>query len=402
MPRYIYTAKNQPQSLVEGQIEAESVQEAIDKLTRLGYFPVSVQPQELYFEKRNIFSPRKVPKKDVVLLTRQLSSLMDSGVNILNGLGIVQRQLPNKYLKSAIDGIITRIKDGKSFSESLSAYPSLFSGLYVSLVRSGEAGGTIEQTLKRLADFLEKEEEFRNSLRQALVYPAFIMAVSILTVGVLLGFVIPRLSGMFADMGQALPMPTQILIAVSGFVRAYWWMMLAAAVAAFFAAQKVYKRPQARLRIDRFKLRLGLFGKVVLETQISRLSRTLSLLLSGGIAVVEAIDISTSVLTNQALALEVRAFKDQVSKGSSLSSCLKTSKLFPSYVANIVAVGEETGSIEKSLLRVAEDYEKEADGIVKTSTRLLEPVIILVMGLVVGFIVLSMLLPIFQINLIAR
>lgn len=402
MPRYIYTAKATPQKRILGEMEAESLREAVDKITKAGYFPVSVQAQEISFEKQNIFSARKVSRRDIALFTRQLSGLMDSGVNILSGLSIIARQAPNKYLKTAIEGLITRIKDGLSLSESLSAYPALFSGMYIALVRSGEAGGNIELALKRLADFLDKQEEFRNSLSQALVYPVFILVVSVLTVGVLLGFVIPRLSGMFEDIGQALPLPTRILIDFSGFLRAYWWVILAVLLAGIFAIQRALRSAPARLALDRFKLKFGLTGKIILQTQLSRLMRTMALLLSGGIAVVEAMDISSTVLTNQVLLREMRAFKDRINKGESFSACLRGSSVFPAYVTNIISVGEETGSLEKSMLRIAEDYELDVDRTVKTMTRLLEPAIILVMGLVVGFIVLSMLLPIFQINLIAR
>ena len=402
MSRYIYSAKSQPYKTVRGDIEAESLQEAINKLNKMGYFPVSVQPQEVLFEKQNILHLPKVPVKDMAIFTRQLSSLMGSGVNMLEALLIVGRQAPNKYLRVAIDGVAGRIKDGLPLSECIRAYPGLFSGLYASMVRSGEAAGNLEQVLKRLADFLEKEEEFRASLRQALAYPVFVLAVSVLTVAVLLVFVIPRLAGMFTDMGQALPVPTQILINLSGFLRAYWWLLLFGITAGVFTLRKLYLRPQAKSYFDSIKLKSAFFGKIILKAQISRLMRTLSLLLSSGIPILEALDISTSVLTNEVLRQEALGFRGQISKGASFSRCLKASKSFPAYVTNIVAVGEETGAMEKSLLRLADDYEKEVDGVVKTATRLLEPVVILIMGLIVGFIVLCMLLPIFQINLIAR
>lgn len=402
MSRYAYTAKVHPHQSVRGTIEAESKQDAIDKISRMGYFPVSVLPQEIFLAQQDVFSLGGVPRREIVLFTRQLSSLMESGVNILDSLQIILRQTRHKYFKAVIEGLAGRIKDGQPLSESLKAYPRLFSGLYISLVRAGEAGGDIEKALVRLADFLEKEEGFRLSLRQALVYPVFILATSALTVAVLLGFVIPRLAGMFEDMGTALPLPTKILIELSGFLQAWWWLLLAAAAALIFTLRRLLRRPQARLVFDRLKLRLGILGTVILKAQISRFMRTMSLLLSGGIAVVEAADISASVFSNQALAAEAQKFKDQLNKGLSLSACFSSSKLFPPFAASIASIGEETGALERSLLRLADDYEKEVDGIIKTSTRLLEPAIILAMGLVVAFIVLAMLLPIFQINLIAR
>jgi type II secretion system protein F len=402
MPRYIYTAKSQPHKTVSGSIDAESPQDAAAKLHKMGYFPVSVQPFEDFLDSRNVLNRRSVPSKDLLIFTRQLSSLTESGVNLLEALVIVGRQANNKYLKAVTESLISKVKDGIPLSESMRSYPEIFSGLYTSMVSSGEAAGNLEQVLKKLADFQEKEEAFRDTLRQAMAYPVFILFVSCLTVLVLLGFVIPRLTEMFADMNQALPLPTLVLINISNLVRGYWWLMLLAVAAAVFFARQAMRGPQAKARVDALKLRVVFFGRVILESQISRLMRTFSLLLSSGIPTLTAMDTAAHVLTNDTLRGEMRRFSEEVRKGSSLSRCLAASKFFPAYVANIVAVGEETGNIESSLLRIADDYEKEVDGRVKAATRLLEPVIILVMGIIVGFIVLCMLLPIFQINLIAR
>jgi len=402
MPKFIYTAKTEPHQTIQGDIEAESKQDAINKLVKIGYFPLSVQAEDLTLYKHELWRFRKVSKRDILIFTRQLSSLIESGVNILNGLNIISNQTPNKYLRAILNDITAKIKDGKSLSESLSIHPQLFSSLYISLIRSGEVGGNLEQVLKRLADFLEKEEEFKNSIRAALTYPAFIVAVSILTVIVLLGFVIPRLVSMFEDMGQVLPLPTKILINISAVLRNYWWFMLLTISVSIFFWQRLRYNPQGKFWLDRFRLKLPLLGKMVLKTEISRLMRTLSLLLSNGITIISSLDISISILENQLLKLEAENFKDQIAGGLSFSRCLNESKLFPVFVTNIVTVGEESGNLERALLRIADDYEREVDRDLKTLTRLLEPTIILVMGVIVGFIVLSMLLPIFQINLIVR
>ncbi len=402
MPKFIYTAKTQPHQTSRGDIEAESKQDAINKLVKIGYFPLSVQAEDLTLYKHDLWRFRKISNPDMVIFTRQLSSLIESGVNLLNGLNIVSNQTPNKYFKSILSDITDKIKEGKSLSESLGAHPYLFSSLYISLIRSGEVGGNLEQVLKRLADFLEKEEEFKNSIRAALTYPAFVFAVSAFTIIVLLGFVVPRLVGMFEDMGQALPLPTKILINISVFLRSYGWFVVFTIFMFIFLWRRLRYNPQGKFWLDRLRLKLPLLGKMVLKTEISRLMRTLSLLLSNGIAIISALDISISILENQLLKLEAQKFKERISGGLSFSRCLNESKLFPVFVANIVTVGEEGGTLERALLRIADDYEREVDRTLKTLTRLLEPTIILVMGVVVGFIVLSMLLPIFQINLIVR
>ncbi|MFA4888419.1 MAG: type II secretion system F family protein [Candidatus Omnitrophota bacterium] len=402
MPRYLYSAKIDPQKTIQGDIEAESEQEAINKLTQKGYFPISVVAESSVLNKQSTITLRKVSRKDVALFTEQLSNLLDSGVNILNGLKIISAQSPNKYLKVVLNDVTNRIKDGNSFSDSLAAHPRVFPEVYSSLIRTGEASGNLKETVKRLSCFLEKEEEFKNSLVSSLTYPLFVFAVGVATVAVLLVFVIPRLVSMFEDMGQALPLPTLILINTSSFLRNYWWLILAIIFILFFSLRRVYRTPQGRFSLDKTKLKVYLVGPVILKTEISRLSRTLSLLFTSGMPITSSLDISTSVLENQVLKKEVKKFIDQISGGASFSSVIKTSKYFPDFVVNIISIGEETGSLGNALMRIAEVYEKDVDRTLKALTRMLEPVIILVMGLVVGFIVLSMLLPIFQINLIVR
>ena len=402
MPRYTYTAKSQPNQTIQGEIESESEQDAINKLTKIGYFPISVKAEVFSLDKYGIWRYWKITNKDIIIFTRQLSSLIESGVNILNSLNIISNQIPNKYLKSVLNDVSAKIKDGKSLSDSLRMHPQLFSNLYIAMIHSGEMGGNIDQALKSLADYLEKEEDFKSSILSSLTYPFFIFAVSVLTVIILLGFVIPKLITMFEDMGQILPLPTKILINLSQFLRSYWWFILAVVFVSIFLWQRICHAPQGKILIDKLKLKLVIWRDIVLKINISRLMRTLSLLLSSGIPIFSALDISTSVLENQILKLEVQGFKGQIAGGLSFSKCLNGSKLFPAFITNIVTVGEETGNLEKSLLRIADDYDKEVDRTLKTLTRLLEPAIILVMGLIVGFIVLSMLLPIFQINLILR
>jgi type II secretory pathway component PulF len=226
--------------------------------------------------------------------------------------------------------------------------------------------------------------------------------VGVLTVVILLGFVIPRLVTMFEDMGQALPLPTKVLITVSSGLRTYWWLIIALIGIAVFLYRRAVSSTQGKALMDNLKLKIIILGDIVLKTQISRLFRTLSLLLSSGVSIVSSLDLATSVVENQVIKEEMLKFKEQIRSGESLSRCLKGSRVFPEFATNIIGVGEETGALEKSLKQVADDYERQVDQSLKNISRLVEPAIILVMGLIVGFIVLSMLLPIFQINLIVR
>ncbi|MDD2751649.1 MAG: type II secretion system F family protein [Candidatus Omnitrophica bacterium] len=402
MPQYIYTAKPQPDKTIQGEIEAESESDAVTKLTKLGYFPVSIESVDISLEKKGFFSFRQVSKKEIVMFTRQLSNLISSGINIINGLNIISRQTPNKYFRAVINDVVGKIKDGKALSESLNYHPQIFSNLYVQLVHSGEVGGNIDGALERLSGFLEKEQEFSDSLRSALIYPIFILFVGAGTIVVLLTFVIPRLTVMFEDMGQVLPLPTRMLIAASGILRVYWWMILALVITGIFLFRRSQRIIANKIIWDRIKLKLAFFGDIILKSEISRLMHTLALLLSSGITITSSLDISAALAENEILRNELLKFKERINDGLSLSRCLSESKLFPSMVNSIVSVGEETGTLEKALLRISQDYEKEVDGTIKDLTRMLEPVIILVMGLIVGFIVISMLLPIFQINLLAK
>ena len=402
MPRYVYSAKASPQKVIQADIEAESEQDAINKIARLGYFPISVKNEDLSLEKKGALSFWNISKKDIVFFSTQLSTLVESGINILNSINLIATQTNNKYLKAVLNDVVAKIKDGKPLSASLATHPDLFSNLYTAMIHSGEASGNLELILKRLSEFMEKEEEFKNSLRSSLTYPIFIIGVSILTVVVLLTFVIPKLVSMFEDMGQALPLPTKILIGVSAFLRGYWWLIFLGLGLAIFLFFRFYHTAQGKVSVDRLKLRLAFLGKITLKSEISRMMRTFSLLLAGGVSVVTSLDISVTIVENEILKQELQKFKEQIAGGLNFSKCLNESKLFPQFVKDIIAVGEETGTLEKSLLRIADDYEKDVDATLKGMLRMLEPMIILVMGLIVGFIVISMLLPIFQINLMAK
>lgn len=401
MPIYVYLAKTNPQNTIRGEIEAESDQEAINKIAQAGYFPISITLKNKNSRGSNK-TFKKISKHDIVLFIRQLSTLIDSGVPIVSGLNIVISQMPNLYLKEVLRDVVDRIKDGKSFSDSLATHSEVFPQLYTAIISSGEISGSLKITLTRLADFLEKEEEFRNSVRSALIYPAFVFCVGVLTVIVLIGFVIPRLVNMFEDMGQVLPLPTKILIETSVIFNKYWIMIVAFAAVIIFILRRQYLSSQGRLAWDKFKLKAAVLGEITLKTEISRLMRTLSLLLSGGLSVVPSLGVVSSIVGNRVLKLEVSQIKGDIMGGLSLSNSIKKCKLFPSFVINIVIIGEETGTLTKSLMRIADDYERDVDRSLKSLARMLEPIIILGVGFVVGFIVLAMLLPIFQINLIIR
>ncbi len=401
MPRYKYSVRINPKQTSEGQMEAESQADVISKLTASGYFPISVELDDIN-EKGNILKSKSISKNEISIFTSQLSSLVDSGVNILNALNTIYNQNTNKAFKSVLYDLSSKIKDGRPLSDSLACYPNIFPRIYVAMIRSGEVGGTLGDTLKKLADFIEKDEEFKSTVKAAMTYPLFIFFVGMMTIVVLFIFVIPKLVTMFKDMGQALPMPTQILIGISNTLVNFWWAVGLFIAAFYFAIKQFSSSESGKETIDKIKLKIKILGNIILKTEVGRMSRTLSFLLASGIPILASLEVSESVLENQVIKKEIKNFRELIKNGDSLSKCVRESKYFPVFVSNIIAVGEETGTMEKSLNRIANDYEKDVDRNLKALSRLLEPLIILFMGLIVGFVVISMLLPIFQINIIAK
>lgn len=405
MPRYIYKAKKGPQELLEGTVDAETYNEAINKLAKQGYFPVSLQEEKeasLAAEKSTPFKRRKIRRLDISTFTRQISELLGSGVPLLQGLEVLSQQSTNKSFKLVIDDLSKTIQEGSTFSDALAKYPKLFSNLYVSITRSGELGGKLEYALGRLAGFMEKEDEMVSRVQQALAYPALMCTVGALTIIILMTVVVPRLVTMFTDIGQALPLPTQILIGISTFLTKYWWLVLFALIFAVYSVKRRLKSTEGRLALDAYLLKLPVVGPLINILEIARVSRTLATLLDSGIAILPALDSVVTTVQNQVIRAELVEGRDQVREGVSLGKSLKDAKNIPPYVVNMISVGEESGKLESVLFRVAASYELQADKAIRIFMTLLEPILILVMGFIVGFIVISMLLPIFQFNIMIR
>lgn len=400
MPIFVYTARPLPGKIEKGRIEAESRQDAIRKLTGQGRYPIDLSLE------RSIASPeswRRLPRpsrKEIARTIQQLSVLIGSGINIIGGLRLLAAQQKNLSLKNALEDIMARVKNGASLSEGFKAHPGIFPPVYAAMVHAGEVGGHIEVSLGRLSEFLEKEDEFKESLKGAMVYPAFILSLSIVTIIVLLVFVIPRMAGIFEDMGQMLPLPTKILLGLSHWFGRAWGVLLGIVGMAFFLLRRALMTIPGRRSFDAWKLRVPLWGAIVLKAEVGGLLRTLALLLSSGIPILSALDLSACVINNEVLREDVEETKTRIAQGSTFSGALSRSRFIPDLTRNIIHVGEESGILEKALLRVAQEYERDVDRSLKNFIRVLEPLIILCMGIIVGFIVFSMLLPIFQINMV--
>lgn len=401
MARFLYKAKKGPGEVFEGSIEADSEKAAVNKLMEKGSFPVWIKEEGLAAKEKRGLSlfPKKVKTKDLAHFTRQLSDLLDSGLALFDSLNIIENQVEVPQLKGIIGKLKDGIKDGSTFSDSLKAYPRTFSNLYVNLVKSGEAGSMLNESLNNVADFLEKQEETRSKIMAALAYPMLMAIVGFMSVVILMAFVIPKLANMFVDMGEVLPLPTRILISLSDFTRGYGLVFFLFAGGLIFAVKKSNRIPKKV--IDNFKLKIPIFGRLIKDTEFARFSRTLSTLLKNGVPILNSLKITSDIIDNEVIKVAVVSVHDDVRAGSRLAAAIKKNASFPQFIINMTAIGEEGGFLDKTLLKVARSYEVETDRTVKVLSSLLEPIIILVMGLIVGFIVVSMLLPVFQISITA-
>lgn len=409
MPRFVYKAKTGPKDFKEGMVDADTQRAAIYKISQMGYFPIEVREQvlsepegEAGSSARVFYWHKRIGWRDLSVFTRQLADLLGSGLAMLSSLEVLSRQTENIKFRKAVDDIRRFVKDGGTFSDGLARHPLIFSNIYVSMVKAGEAGGMLEGVLNRLADYAEAEDQLRNKVRSALAYPALMVIVGIVTIIVLLTFVIPRLVIIFEDIGQALPLPTLILIRTSSFLTRYGWVMLVLFVIIGFILGRGLKTKEGSIFIDKFKMNIFIFGELIKKAEIARFARTLGTLLTNGVPMMQSLSASSATVENRVLRRDVEDMAKDVTRGVSFSKAIVKVSRFPLFVTNMVAVGDESGHLEKALLKVAESCERDVDRTVRTFTALLEPVIILVMGAVVGFIVISMLLPIFQINLMAR
>jgi general secretion pathway protein F len=403
MPIYKYRAKKGPDSTMEGRIEADNKEEAIEKLSQMGYVPVRVQESESMTQAVSPFKVTgRIRSREITIFSRQLSSLIKSGVPILRAINIISEQSDNPHFKNVLSNIHDQIRDGKAFSLALASYPSVFSEFYISMVRTGEDSGTLQEILSRITDYRQQQDEFLSKIRTALAYPILMAIVGIATIIFMLTYVMPRLTQIFINLGQDLPLPTKILIALSSrFQQSWFWIVLTVGLLWFIFKQQT-KAETLRVASSRFRLSLPIFGEFSLKTELARFSRSLELLIRSGLPILKAIQVSIPILRNEVIKRHLLQSYRELEQGGSLGKSLKKSKLFPAFMTNLISVGEESGRLDEALSEIGRAYERDIDDTIKVMSTLLEPMTILIMGLMVGFIVVAMLLPIFQINVMAR
>ena len=398
MPTFFYKAKQGPEKTVEGEIVAESRPAAMARLERMGYSPFSLE--EVTGGRRAVARPRRrIRGRDITIFTRQLAGLLRAGVPILRALTTIQQQTENAAFQAIVLEVSSAVRDGRTLSESLARHPVLFPELFVNMVRSGESAGMLDEILMRLAEARESDDELRARVTGAIAYPALVLAVGIVSVFVILTFFLPKIMHLFDGMTQTLPLPTRIVLVVSAVFSNYWWLMILVIGVAVWLAWRSLKTEEGRLALDSTLLRLPVIGNFARDTDVVRFARTLSLLVKAGISVDRALALSGNTLMNRKLRAAILAAADEtVRQGATIADGFKRRPEIPEFVTNMVAVGEESGHLDEALLEVAAFYQRELDRDLRLVTTLLEPVLILVVGVVVGFIIFAMLLPIFQIG----
>jgi len=393
MPEFVYEAVDREGKKIKAKVQATDVETLKESLKREGYIPLSISP---FRESRfNIF--KRAGQKDLLVLTQELASLLSSGLPLDRAIFILSQHAEKHELREILNEIYKDLQQGKSLSEAMGRH-KIFPKLYVNMVRSGEAGGVLEPVLMRIVSFLETTTAFKEEVLSALIYPILLTVVGSVSIAILMLYVIPRFAVIFEEMGQSLPLPTMILLNMSHFVVKFWWLGVASLIALIYFLRRYASTEEGRLVMDRLLLKIPVVRRLQTRLYISRFARTMGTLLKSGVPILKAIRISREVVGNEVVSKKLEGLEEGVRKGRGVSQPLRESGVFPEIVLQMVAVGEEAGRLEETFLNIAERFENETRSMIKRLIAFIEPAIILFMGLIVAFIVISMLLAIFSIN----
>ena len=401
MVEFAYKATDLSGRIFEGAMEGRDEKAVVESLQKLGYVPIrieAVQEKGAFFKIPIASYFERISLRDVMVFTQELTTLLDAGLPLDRSLQILTELTEKERFKEVVRDILKQIEAGRSFSEALSAHSSIFPRLYVNMTKAGETGGILNLILARLGRYLQSTKEMRDYLISVMIYPVILTFVSGLSIVILLTFVIPRFASIFTDMGKAIPLPTQILMTISYYVRSYWWVGLGGLLVIWLGIKSYLKTEEGRVSWDQFKLSMVIIGNLVKQTEVARFARTLGTLLQSGVPILQALQIVRETVGNEIIARSIGEVHTGVKQGGGISRALQKLKVFPPLAVHMITVGEETGKLDEMLIKVAENYEANLQIALKRFVNLLEPFIILIMGSVVGFIVISMLLAIFSIN----
>jgi type IV pilus assembly protein PilC len=397
---YLYKVRDRSGKMLEGSIEADSTKLVANKLREMGYVPVAIDKKATGGMQKELHLPKfgsGVKLKDVSIFTRQFATMINSGLSLLRSLYILTEQTENKVLAKVCDEVRQDVEKGASLSQAIARHPKVFNRLYVAMVRAGETGGVLDTVLLQVAATIEKQVELRGKIRSAMTYPVAVFALVILIVTAMLLFIVPMFKTLYEDLGGTLPLPTRVLLAVSGIVVKFFPLVLIGEVAGAFAFKRWIQTEKGRAVWDRAKLRVPIVGKLIHKTALTRFARTLAVLLRSGVPILEALEITSETVGNTVVANAVKDVQAGVKQGEAISAPLQKHAIFPPMVVQMMAVGEETGALDEMLDKIGEFYEQEVEAMVASLTSLLEPLLIVVMGGAVGGMVVALYMPMFNI-----
>jgi len=400
MSKFVYSARPAAGGDIKtGELEVKSKDEVLAFLHRQKMIPVSVREKEAGI---NLTIGTGIKTRDIVIFTRQFATMINSGLPLVQSLDILAEQTENQAFRKVIQDVLYDVESGHTLADALGKHPKVFTELYVNMVAAGEAGGILDTILLRLATFLEKNDALMRKIKGAMVYPAVIFAVAGIAVVILLIFVIPTFQSMFESAGVPLPLPTRMVISMSGFLKGYWWAVAAGIVAIGFIFRQVYNTDGGRLAIDRALLGLPIFGDLQRKAAVARFTRTLGTLVSSGVSILEGLEITAKTAGNRVIHDAVMGSRASIAGGETIAGPLKESGVFPPMVVQMINVGEQTGGLDEMLTKIADFYDEEVDAAVEALLSAMEPIMIVVLGVVVGGMIVAMYLPIFDmINTVA-
>jgi type IV pilus assembly protein PilC len=392
MSVFVWEGKLANGSIKKGEIDAIDKAAAALILKRQRIVPTKLRskPKDItFFEK-------KVKTKEIVIFTRQFSTMINAGLPLVQCLDILSSQQPNPSFKKVLSQIKGDVEGGSTFADALSKHPKIFDNLYVNLVAAGEIGGVLDTVLNRLAVYMEKNEALKNKVKGAMTYPIIVLCVAFGVVAILMIFVIPTFSDMFKQFGSALPGPTQLVVNLSNFFRHFWWAMVGFIAALFFGFKWIRTQEKGRLYTDKLMLRLPVFGSLIRKVAVAKFTRTLGTMISSGVPIMDGLDITSKTAGNMIIENAIRVVRTAISEGRTMSEPLEQTGLFPGMVVQMIAVGEATGAMDQMLGKIADFYDEEVDTAVDALTSALEPMLMVFLGGIIGFVVVAMYLPIFK------
>ena len=392
-----YRAITQEGKVVRGLIEAKDKKEAGYYLKKHQMLPIVISAETKFSISRLLPFFRQTSGNDVIFFTRQLSSMLMSGFTLMQALTVMKNQIKNPAMEDVLAGIIAKVEDGGSFSSALEKYPRLFSPIYIALMRAAESSGLLDKVLLRLSDNLEKQQKLRSTIKGALVYPAIVIFLMVLVVAILMIVAIPQLSEFYKSMGVKLPLSTQLIVTMSNLMINFWWLFVIGFLTVVYTFRKLYAKETGRRSVDLFILKVPLVGKLVSESLMVEFSRTLGLLIGTGSLVVDSLLKSADVVDNLIYRREIILVAKRVEKGISIGDALETSSIFPPILVQMVKIGEQTGKLDESLTRVGEYFEREVEQTMKALTTAIEPLLMVILGLGVGFLIFAVITPIYKV-----